>query len=196
MLWESQSSEMRWMFCVVPWFSVLFCQLSEVKGKFFIRSAAFFIHVQLILIIFIKQKEVFHFLKKLTLHWIEPWTFALLARRSNPQGGKEWKSLALHGIEPWTSALLARRSNQLSYKANWRKLSCLSYLVTIAHQTAWFTQNSFIKCNRNLNECFFRVWQIAKEKVSNEREKFGKIRRNKPTAEIYAWASLARARCM
>ena len=25
--------------------------------------------------------------------------------------------LALHGIEPWTSALLARRSNQLSYKA-------------------------------------------------------------------------------
>ena len=28
-----------------------------------------------------------------------------------------WKSLAIQGLEPWTFALLARRSNQLSYTA-------------------------------------------------------------------------------
>ena len=39
------------------------------------------------------------------------------AKASNVKNGIETKKLALHGIEPWTSALLARRSNQLSYKA-------------------------------------------------------------------------------
>ena len=86
----------------------------------------------------------------LAIQGLEPWTFALLARRSNQlsytatdgkcvttvlscmQLNVEYRLkkvvLAIQGLEPWTFALLARRSNQLSYTATDGK--CVTALLS------------------------------------------------------------------